>query len=91
MYPLYTLFIIKTKNKSAAIGVSGDYKERLSALVEVGLNSVCVDVAHGDHILVEKAIEYIESYDASCLLLEKGRTNEEKSFIYLIHRPSYVV
>jgi len=32
---------------------------------------------------VEKAIEYIESYDASCLLLEKGRTNEEKSFIYL--------
>jgi len=32
---------------------------------------------------VEKAIEYIESYDASCLLLEKGRTKEEKSFIYL--------
>jgi len=32
---------------------------------------------------VENAIEYIESYDASCLLLEKGRTNKEKSFIYL--------
>ncbi|CAL67611.1 exonuclease domain-containing protein [Christiangramia forsetii] len=32
---------------------------------------------------VEKAIEYIERYDDSCLLLEKGRTREEKSFIYL--------
>ncbi len=32
---------------------------------------------------VAKAIEYIERYDESCLLLEKGRTNGEKSFIYL--------
>lgn len=32
---------------------------------------------------VEKAVEYISKYDESCLLLEKGRTNEEKSFIYL--------
>ena len=54
-------FITNTNTKSAAVGVTGDFKERLSALVEVGLNSVCVDVAHGDHILVEKAIEYIRS------------------------------
>ncbi|SDS63335.1 exonuclease domain-containing protein [Gramella sp. MAR_2010_147] len=32
---------------------------------------------------VEKAIDYIGKYDDSCLLLEKGRTKEEKSFIYL--------
>ncbi len=32
---------------------------------------------------VEKAIEYIGTYDDSCLLLEKGRTKQEKSFIYL--------
>jgi len=32
---------------------------------------------------VAKAIDYIGKYDDSCLLLEKGRTKEEKSFIYL--------
>ena len=47
--------------RSAAIGVTGDYKERLSSLVENDLSIVCIDVAHGDHILVEEAIEYIRS------------------------------
>ena len=32
---------------------------------------------------VAKAIEYLGSYDESCLLIEKGRTQSEKSFIYL--------
>jgi len=32
---------------------------------------------------VAKAIDYIGKYDDSCLLLEKGRIKEEKSFIYL--------
>ncbi len=30
-----------------------------------------------------KAIEYIEQFEDSCLLVEKGRTKKEKSFIYL--------
>lgn len=47
--------------RAAAIGVSGDYKERLSALVENDLNVVCIDIAHGDHIMMEEAIEYIRS------------------------------
>ena len=47
--------------KSAAIGASGDYKERLARLVEVGLKIVCIDVAHGDHILVQNAVEHIKA------------------------------
>lgn len=47
--------------KAAAIGVSGDYKERLSALIEKGLKIVCIDIAHGDHCLMEKAVEYVRS------------------------------
>ena len=39
--------------KAAAIGASGDYKERLDRLVEAGLKIVCIDVAHGDHVLVK--------------------------------------
>jgi IMP dehydrogenase len=47
--------------RAAAIGASGDYKERLAELVRNDLNIVCIDVAHGDHLLVEEAIEYIQS------------------------------
>ena len=47
--------------KSAAIGVTGDFRERLSSLVSSGLKIVCIDIAHGDHILMKEAIEYIRS------------------------------
>ena len=40
-------------NAAAAIGTSGDYLERARALVEVGVRILCVDVAHGHHILVK--------------------------------------
>ena len=33
--------------RAAAIGVTGDYKERLASLVENDLNVVCIDIAHG--------------------------------------------
>ncbi len=32
---------------------------------------------------VSKAVDYINQYENSCLLVEKGRTKAEKSFIYL--------
>ena len=48
--------------KAAAVGASGDYKERLDRLVESGLKIVCIDVAHGDHILVKEAVEHIKQY-----------------------------
>jgi IMP dehydrogenase len=51
----------KDNVRSAAIGVSGDFKERLAELVKHNLNVVCIDVAHGDHVLVKNTIEYIKS------------------------------
>ena len=54
-------FVNDNETKAAAIGVSGDYKERLSALVDKGLRIACIDIAHGDHVLMEKAIEYVKS------------------------------
>jgi len=47
--------------KSASVGVTGDFKERLDSLVSSGLKIVCIDVAHGDHVLVKEAIEYIRN------------------------------
>jgi len=39
-----------------AIGITGDYLERAEALVERGVKILCLDVAHGDHILMKNAL-----------------------------------
>jgi IMP dehydrogenase len=43
-------------NIGAAIGVSGDYLERASALRDLFVKFICIDVAHGHHSLMKKAI-----------------------------------
>jgi len=40
----------------AAIGTSGDYLERATALVNTGVALLCIDVAHGHHILMKEAL-----------------------------------
>lgn len=42
-----------------AIGVSGDYLERATELFKLGAKIFCIDVAHGDHILMQRAIEQL--------------------------------
>ena len=44
----------------AAIGISGDYLERAAELIDVGINVLCVDVAHGHHILMKEALECLK-------------------------------
>ena len=51
---------VKHEHRAAAIGISGDYLARASALVEVGASILCLDVAHGHHILMKEAIEKIK-------------------------------
>jgi len=40
----------------AAVGVTGDYFERAQSLVEAGATVLCIDVAHGHHIMMKKAL-----------------------------------
>jgi len=47
------------KNIGAAIGVTGDYAYRAESLVDHGANIICVDVAHGQHSLVERALKIL--------------------------------
>jgi IMP dehydrogenase len=42
---------------AAAIGTSGDYLERAVTLVDRGANILCVDVAHGHHILMKQVLQ----------------------------------
>ena len=43
-------------NVGAAVGISGDYFERAQTLVENGASVICVDVAHGHHILMKDVL-----------------------------------
>ena len=43
-------------NAGAAIGTSGDYLDRATALYDAGVRILCVDVAHGHHILMKEAL-----------------------------------
>jgi IMP dehydrogenase len=40
----------------AAVGVTGDFLERAQSLASAGVNIICIDAAHGHHILMKKAI-----------------------------------
>ena len=50
-----------THTTAAAIGVTGDYQERASALVDAGVTILCVDVAHGHHILMRDALLHLRA------------------------------
>jgi IMP dehydrogenase len=43
----------------ASIGATGDYQARAEALLTAGANVLLIDVAHGDHIHVKRAIQWL--------------------------------
>jgi len=45
----------------AAIGVSGDYIKRAEMCLKAGATFLCVDVAHGHHILMKEALAELRS------------------------------
>lgn len=44
-------------NVAAAVGISGDFTQRLRALKNAGVYVFCLDVAHGHHIMMERALK----------------------------------
>ena len=44
-------------NIAAAIGVTGDYESRACALWDAGVRILCLDVAHGHHVLTKNALK----------------------------------
>lgn len=46
--------------KAAAIGMTGDYMERAMSLVACGASVLCVDVAHGHHIMMETCLKSLK-------------------------------
>jgi len=44
----------------AAVGITGDFLERAQALAHYGVSFLCVDVAHGHHIMVKEALKVLK-------------------------------
>ena len=48
------------KTVGAAIGITGDYLHRARELISAGASVLCLDVAHGDHLLMHVALHNLK-------------------------------
>ena len=71
---------VKHQHKAAAIGISGDYLERASSLVEAGATILCLDVAHGHHVLMKEAIQKIKLLYGDRVHLMAGNVATKEGF-----------
>ncbi len=47
--------------RAAAVGITGDFVDRVAALYNAGIRIFCLDVAHGDHLHMQIAIERLKN------------------------------
>src|SRR5579884_644686 len=66
----------------AAVGVSGDYRERFSRLLDAGCRIVCLDTANGAHEQVAHAVAWIRSQAPSAFLIA-GNVASAEGFSFL--------
>jgi len=67
-------------NVGAAIGVSGDFEERACALFDAGANVLCVDIAHGHHILMKNALARLRSVFGDAVHIMAGNVATLQGF-----------
>ena len=67
-------------NTGAAIGVSGDYLERAEALIDSGVTVLCLDIAHGHHILMKNALKTLRSTFGNSVHLMAGNVATLRGF-----------
>ena len=73
-----------TITPGCAIGVSGDYLERAKALVDAGCRILCVDVAHGHHLLVRQALDALNSMSVNSIHIMAGNVASAKGYRDLV-------
>lgn len=66
-----------------AIGASGDFKERAKSLHSVGCRMYCIDVAHGDHVLVVEAIRWLRKSFGKHVWIMAGNVGTPTGYIRL--------
>ena len=71
------------KSVGAAIGVTEDYETRASSLVSAGAFLLCVDVAHGHHTNVERAIKTLKDRFGNEVSIMAGNVATAEGFVAL--------
>jgi len=59
-------------NAAAAIGTSGDYLDRATSLYDTGVRILCVDVAHGHHVLMKETLQDLRNVFADTVHIMAG-------------------
>ena len=67
-------------NIGAAVGVSDDFKGRARALFDAGAKVICIDVAHGHHVLVERAIKKLKDMFGDSIHIMAGNIATPEAF-----------
>ncbi len=67
---------------AAALGVTGDYRDRFAHLVEAGCRIVCLDTANGAHEQVAHAVRWIREQHPAVLLIA-GNVATAETFRWL--------
>ncbi len=70
-------------NAAAAIGVSGDFMDRVKSLNDAGVSTFCLDVAHGHHVLVERALKTIKDKYGEEVNVIAGNVATPKAYVAL--------
>jgi len=69
---VHEVVVGENANAAAAIGASGDYLDRATALYDAGARILCVDVAHGHHILMKEALHELRSIFGQAIHIMAG-------------------
>ena len=64
----------------AAVGVTGDFEDRATALYEAGCNILCLDVAHGHHLLMKSALDRLQENLGKAVHLMAGNVATLEAF-----------
>lgn len=73
-----------THHVGAAVGITGDFLDRALRLVESGADVICVDVAHGDHIIALNALEKLRSALGDAIHIMAGNVATREGFDRLV-------
>ena len=71
-------------NVAAAIGASGDYLDRATALYDAGARILCVDVAHGHHILMKEALHELREVFGDAVHIMAGNIATKEGYNDLV-------
>jgi len=72
--------LLPPQHRAAAIGVTGDFEERSCALYDAGARVLCLDVAHGHHILMERALKTLKDIYGNDVHLMAGNVATLEGF-----------